>query len=119
MFRTRRRSRRLPVLAGLVVAAAAIVAAVRAGRLPGALRRVPDSLQRVPESLQRLPGPLQRVPGLRGRQPGHEDWTCACGARYRVTGMDRHRVYWPAGADKAEPVLSGKCVNCERPLPTT
>src|SRR4051812_13179090 len=48
---------------------------------------------------------------------GVESWTCQCGQRYRVTGEGRHRVYWPDGAPESDPVLGGKCVSCERPLP--
>ena len=43
-------------------------------------------------------------------------WTCACGAEYRVTGAGRHRVYWPAGGDEREAVMSSECPNCGRPL---
>ena len=30
----------------------------------------------------------------------------------------RHRVYWPEGADRDEPVMGDTCVACERSLPT-
>jgi hypothetical protein len=45
------------------------------------------------------------------------DWRCACGQAYVVTGTDRHRIYWLAGADEQDPVLGGECPECGRPLP--
>jgi hypothetical protein len=42
-----------------------------------------------------------------------------CGAEYRVSGTDRHRIYWPAGAPEDEPVMGDRCVSCDAPLPTT
>jgi hypothetical protein len=44
-----------------------------------------------------------------------ESYTCKCGQEYRVTGVDRHRVYFLEGKD--EPVLGNTCVNCDAPLP--
>jgi hypothetical protein len=53
-----------------------------------------------------------------GRLPeGVEEWHCDCGQAFRVVGTGRHRVYWPDGAERGEPVLSGACPACERPLP--
>ncbi len=50
-----------------------------------------------------------------GRSTPHEEtYTCACGAEYRVTGADRHRVYWR----EQEAVLGDQCVACDAPLPT-
>jgi hypothetical protein len=46
-----------------------------------------------------------------------QTYTCRCGATYRVSGIDRHRVYWPAGAPDDRPVLGDSCVECEAPLP--
>jgi hypothetical protein len=46
-----------------------------------------------------------------------EEYVCACGQQFRVVGIDRHRVYWVEGAPEEDPVLSGACPNCERPLP--
>jgi hypothetical protein len=115
--RRRRRSSRRPFLlfAGLAALAAGAAAVRRSGRaraLPDSVGRaassLPDSLGRVASS---LPGPLRRS------QLGQEDWQCACGARYRVSGLDRHRVYWPAGASEGEAVLGTDCVSCGRPLP--
>jgi hypothetical protein len=104
MLRSRRRSRR-PVLVAVLALSTAVaggVAAVvaRSGRRP---------------SLPSLPGPLARFSGP--SKPGSEDWRCACGARYRVSGIDRHRVYWAEGAAENEPVLGTDCVSCGRPLP--
>jgi hypothetical protein len=44
-------------------------------------------------------------------------WECQCGQSYRVSGLDRHRIYWPFDAPADEPVLDGCCVRCRRPLP--
>lgn len=55
--------------------------------------------------------------GGRFRREKHPTYECECGQAYRVTGVDRHRVYWPEGADTAEPVLGDTCVSCDRPLP--
>ena len=44
-------------------------------------------------------------------------WECACGQSFRISGVDRHRVYWLAGASEADPVLGDRCPNCERALP--
>jgi hypothetical protein len=44
-------------------------------------------------------------------------WRCTCGQTYRVTGLDRHRVYWPEGGGPRDVAIDGCCVNCGRPLP--
>jgi hypothetical protein len=44
-------------------------------------------------------------------------WRCACGELYRVSGVDRHRLYWPVGAPPDAAVIDGCCVRCRRPLP--
>jgi hypothetical protein len=46
-----------------------------------------------------------------------ESYTCRCGAAYRVSGVDRHRVYWREGAPESQPVLGDRCVECDAPLP--
>jgi hypothetical protein len=43
--------------------------------------------------------------------------TCTCGTEYRMTGVGRHRVYWPADAPDDEPVLGDECPECGEPLP--
>ena len=53
----------------------------------------------------------------RFRRDKRPRYSCECGQAYRVTGVDRHRVYWPEGAEKDEPVLGDTCTACERPLP--
>jgi hypothetical protein len=54
----------------------------------------------------------RRLAGRFGR--GAEDaHTCACGTRYRVRGVGRHRVYWRDG----EAVLGDRCVVCDARLP--
>ena len=55
--------------------------------------------------------------GGRFRRDKRPKYACECGQSYRVTGVDRHRVYWPEGAEKDEPVLGDTCVSCDRPLP--
>jgi hypothetical protein len=44
-------------------------------------------------------------------------WECVCGQSYRISGVDRHRIYWPSEAPSDAPVLDGCCVRCRRPLP--
>jgi hypothetical protein len=48
--------------------------------------------------------------------PSQEPVTCACGARYRVVGTGRHRVYWPADADERDALMSSECPECGRRL---
>ena len=55
--------------------------------------------------------------GRFGRGKSGAAYTCECGQAYRVTGVDRHRVYWPEDAEKDEPVMGDTCVSCDRPLP--
>jgi len=87
--------------AGLAAVAAALVAAIA-----GVLGR-------------RGRGGTEAGRGLAGRfrRDKRPTYTCECGQAYRVTGVDRHRVYWPEGAERDEPVLGDACVRCERPLP--
>jgi hypothetical protein len=56
--------------------------------------------------------------GGRDRQSGGRAWQCQCGQAYRVTGTDRHRIYWLAedSAD-AGPVLGQECPRCGATLP--
>jgi hypothetical protein len=70
----------------------------------------------------------ERMSGLvaRWRGGGREDEgggraaedriTCACGAEYRVVGMGRHRVVWPADKDQRDALTSSECPACGRPL---
>ena len=44
-------------------------------------------------------------------------WECVCGQSYRISGVDRHRIYRPSEAPSDAPVLDGCCVRCRRPLP--
>ena len=44
-------------------------------------------------------------------------FTCECGTEYRVSGEGRHRVYWKADSSISDPVIDGRCVQCEKPLP--
>jgi hypothetical protein len=63
----------------------------------------------------------RRRPGLHAASPSHEsgrrEWRCQCGQEYLVTGADRHRIYWLAGADVENPVLGQECVSCGASLP--
>ena len=52
------------------------------------------------------------------RKASQSTYRCRCGSRYRVSGTDRHRVYWPAGAAESDPVLGDRCPNCDAPLPS-
>jgi hypothetical protein len=45
------------------------------------------------------------------------DFRCACGQEFRVSGADRHQVFWLAGAPEGDPVLGGRCPSCDRELP--
>ena len=49
--------------------------------------------------------------------PRDPTYTCRCGTRYRVSGTDRHRVYWPVDAPEDAPVMGNSCVQCDAPLP--
>ena len=68
--------------AGLAAVAAGLLAAI-AGRA----RAAPDGVGR------RAAGPACG----RFRRDKRPKYTCECGQVYRVTGVDRHRVYWPRG----------------------
>lgn len=58
-------------------------------------------------------------PGLGQDAPAAKrDWTCECGQQFRVSGEDRHRVFWLADADDGDPVLGDQCPSCEKPLST-
>jgi hypothetical protein len=30
-------------------------------------------------------------------------WECVCGQSYRISGVDRHRIYWPSEAPSDAP----------------
>ena len=94
--------------AGLIaVAGAAGAAVIAAGaRLAGRTR---------PQS----PTPVADLPPAQAEQAsGQTAYRCRCGAEYRVSGTDRHRVFWPADAPEDEPVLGDDCVECGEPLPS-
>jgi hypothetical protein len=52
------------------------------------------------------------------REPVRE-FRCACGQEFRVTGADRHTVFWVAGAPESDPVLGHTCPRCDRELPVS
>lgn len=61
---------------------------------------------------------LARLRRRTGDRSARDDtYTCRCGTSYRVSGTDRHRVYWTADAPEAEPVLGDRCVECDATLP--
>ena len=85
-----------------------------------------------PETLRRLAlvalvaglaaGVAAAVARLKRRPRGtgievQDTYACGCGAQYRMSGMDRHRVFWPAGASESDPVLGDRCLSCDAPLP--
>lgn len=45
-------------------------------------------------------------------------WSCQCGQGFRVSGRDRHRLYWLPDAAPEDPILDDKCPSCERQLST-
>jgi hypothetical protein len=63
--------------------------------------------------------PLRGLKRRRDRrtQAEPETYSCECGQLYRVYGRGRHRVYWPADGPERGPVLSARCLACDRPLP--
>ena len=89
--------------AGLLAVAIALSAAVAAAgaRLAG---RTPA-------------GTLRRLRSATSDRSTENTYTCRCGRTYRVSGTDRHRVYWPADAPEAAPVLGDRCVECDAGLP--
>jgi hypothetical protein len=69
-----------------------------------------------------LAGALAAAGARRGRREDRSaavetTYSCDCGAVYRVSGTDRHRVYWPAEASASDPVLGDRCIRCDAPLP--
>ena len=62
---------------------------------------------------------LARLAGRRRttNRAARDIYTCRCGTTYRVSGTDRHRVYWAADAPDASPVLGDRCVECDASLP--
>jgi hypothetical protein len=100
----RRKRSSTPRRLGLAAVTAALAAAIAAA---GArLARRDD-----------LPDAARRLGDRFGRKPAAATFTCQCGQKYRVSGVDRHRVYWPAGAAEDAPVLGDACIACETPLP--
>jgi hypothetical protein len=98
------------VLGGLAAGAAAVARRRSSGAAAGDGASSPASAERP------APGsPPSEAPAAAA--VAQETYTCECGAAYRVSGQDRHRVYWPEDADAGEPVLGQACPQCERPLP--
>ncbi len=108
----RRRHRRAPVRRPLLAGALAAALALGAGARVALRRRSAGARADQPAPV--VPGPPSEAPAA---ETVEETWSCECGQEYRVQGEDRHRVYWLADAAVSDPVLEGKCPNCERPLP--
>jgi hypothetical protein len=58
-------------------------------------------------------------PETEPQAPQGREWRCECGQEYVVSGVDRHRVYRPAGDTPGEPLLEARCTNCGAALPAT
>ena len=49
---------------------------------------------------------------------GRDQYRCDCGHALRVSGLGRHRIYFPLdNADLNDPVMTGLCPACGRGLP--
>src|SRR5215210_2889924 len=96
--------------AGLIAVAVALAAALAAAGARLAGRASGGTLP---------PPSRRRTRAIRGRfrRSADQPYTCDCGARYRVSGTDRHRVYWPVAAPEDAPVMGDSCVECDAPLP--
>jgi hypothetical protein len=105
--------RRLTVL--LPVAAAAAVVAFLLRRMRSGGDEAPPAF----EASSRAPRPDAGAPPADdpATEKVEETYTCECGTEYRVSGEGRHRVYWKSDASVSDPVIDGRCVECERPLP--
>ena len=112
-------------LLGAVVAGAAAIARRRYGSGAGGSGAQATSTPsappttRVPAYPSASAGAPDATPAPEpGEEPLGEPWQCECGKEFMVAGRDRHRVYWPADASPSDPILSGTCPNCDRPLPS-
>jgi hypothetical protein len=109
LVRTKKRRRRppapalLPLLLAIVGAAGVLVR-----------RRTASSSSSASSARENAGAPPSEAPAA---EVVEATYTCECGQEYRVTGQDRHRVYWVAGAEVSDPVLGSDCVECGRPLP--
>ena len=46
------------------------------------------------------------------------DYTCTCGHVLRVSGLGRHRIYFPVDSRRLDdPIMDGLCPNCGKGLP--
>ena len=98
-----------PRILGLLAVAAGLAAAI------GAVTRRRRQSPAAPQHRD----PRDVAPDAPVAEAVDNEWSCECGKAYRFTGMGRHRVYWPAEATVADPVLDNQCVECERPFPMT
>jgi uncharacterized protein with LGFP repeats len=91
-----------PLIAAALVAAALAAAAIARSRLQ-----------------TRSPAPVAAASGDAEESSQAREWRCQCGQEYVVSGVDRHRVYWPAGGSADDALLELRCVECSAPLPAT
>jgi hypothetical protein len=93
---------------------------VRVSRQGGAKRRAVAAAVAVAGTLALLAPRLRRRRGRAAQgvgPPARREWKCRCGQEYLVSGTDRHRIYWVAGAAAENPVLGQDCVRCGARLP--
>lgn len=96
---------------GRAVVTAVLVAA--AGGVAVALRR------RSGGGVATYDGEMASGGGPHATVLAQETFTCQCGQAFRVSGADRHRVYWLADAAPDDPVLDPTCPECGTELPRT
>jgi hypothetical protein len=124
-FRGLRRRKRTPRLA--LVLAAVGTAAGAAGALAARKRLAPGSPAqadqpdgRAAEPTGQKAGGTAEAPASQTDQTNHGEagatWTCQCGQEFRVSGRDRHRLYWLPDAKPEDPILDDRCPTCERQL---
>jgi hypothetical protein len=106
----RSRSRKRPVARRLAAPVAAAIAAAVGLAVAVRLRSARRDEAGAPSSSVAPDDPAGEVVD--------REWKCDCGETYRVSGEGRHRVYWRGDATVSDPVMSGACVSCDRPLPT-
>jgi hypothetical protein len=111
MRRKRSRTPGAGAIAG--VAAAAGVAGTALWRLARRRRSADDRPAPAPPPAEPGAGPAESAASETVRQ----QWSCACGQVFVVSGDDRHRVYWLPDAPISSPLMDRSCPNCERELP--
>ena len=59
-------------------------------------------------------GPVAVAGGEAEESSQAREWRCESGKEYVVSGVDRHRVYWPAGGSADDALLELRCIECGR-----